>query len=153
MYGTTSLNPDLWALVPVGPTTALWHAVEVERSAFAPSQIDRKVGNFRLVQENGDTWPQLWVVGKGIRGESGLRHDEEASNRYVNSSDLPVLVLPHYLAFHQDLSLLESGWRARNRKGPINYLQGQVGRSDLEVPLNPIIADGFPRPPAPRRHS
>lgn len=71
MYGTTSLNPDLWALVPVGPTTALWHAVEVERSAFAPSQIDRKVGNYRLVQENGDTWPQLWVVGKGIHGETG----------------------------------------------------------------------------------
>ena len=153
-HETTSLNPDLWALVPMNATTALWHAVEVERSAFAPSEIDRKVGNYRLAKENGDTWPQLWVVGKGIRGERGLRHDEEAADRYVSRcTDLPMLVLPHYLAFHQDLSHLESGWRARNGKVPINYLQGQVGRSDLEVPLNPRIVDGFPSPPASRRHS
>ncbi len=151
-YGTTSLNPDLWALVPVNATTALWHAVEVERSAFAPSQIDRKVGNYRLAQEDGDIWPQLWIVGKGIRGESGMRHDEEAANRYVSRcADLPVLVLPHYQALHQDLNYLQCGWRTRNGRVPINYLRGQVERSDLEPPMELRIASGFPSPPASRR--
>ena len=153
-HGKTSLNPDLWALVPVNDTTALWHAVEVERSAFAPSEIDRKVGHYRVAQENGDIWPQLWVVGKGIRGESGLRHDEEAANRYVSRCrDLPMLVLPHYLALHQDLTHLQSGWRTGSGRVPIDYLKGQVERSDLRVQLNSRVADGFPSPPRRRRHS
>ena len=145
--GKTSLRPDLWAIIPISSTTGMWHPVEVERSAAADSAIDLRVGNYRIAQEEGDPWPQLWIVGKGTLSEGGEKRDELIADRYANRcGDSPMLVFPLCDALHGDLAHLERGWRAASKRVSIDYLKGRVDRPDLLVDLNSQIADGFPKP-------
>ena len=140
------LRPDLWALIPLGNGSAMWHAVEVERSALADSEIDRRVGNYRRAQEiTGDRWPQLWVVGKGKRSKQGRKADDAAASRYVTRcGDLPLLVIPNYLALGKDLTALKSGWMRIGATVPIDHLTGYVDRQDLVVDLQDRVA-AFPK--------
>ena len=140
------LRPDLWALIPLGNGLAMWHAVEVERSASAESEIDRRVGNYRRAQETGDLWPQLWVVGKGTQSKQGRRADDAVASRYVTRcGDLPLLVIQNYLALGKDLTALKAFWQRLGATVPIDYLTGYVDRQDLLVDLQDRVDAGFPK--------
>ena len=86
----TQVRPDLWVLVPLGDGTAMWHAVEVERSATADAAIDRKLAPHRIARDWGGIWPVLVVAGKGTKSERGRRVDLAAAERFAaRGSDLP----------------------------------------------------------------
>ena len=149
--GNTQLRPDLWALIPLGNGSAMWHAVEVERSALSDSAIDRRLGNYRVAQELGDRWPQLWVVGKGIRSKQGKKADDGAAGRYMTRcGDLPLLVLPNYLALGKELTALKSSWKSLGTTVPIDHLSACVDRPDLLVNMQHRVASGFPKTPGRR---
>ena len=86
----TQVRPDLWVLVPLGDGTAVWHALEVERSAAGKTAIDRKLAPHRIARGWGGIWPVLAVAGKGTKSEGGRRADMAAAELFATrGGDLP----------------------------------------------------------------
>ena len=132
--GGTQLRPDLWVLVPLGDGTAMWHAVEVERSAAADASVDRKLGPSRTARDRGETWPMIVVAGKGIRSDKGRREDMAAAQNFAaRGSDLPLLAMPYHHAMEGKIAGPEPAWlRAGGGETvPISYLRKMVSRHDL----------------------
>ena len=104
----TQVRPDLWVLVPLGDGTAMWHAVEVERSATADATIDRKLAPHRIARDWGGIWPVLVVAGKGTKNERGRRVDLAAAERFAaRGSDLPLLAIPYSQAIRGGMTGLD----------------------------------------------
>ena len=78
----TQLRPDLYVLIPRGDGYGVWHAFELERSAFSSSAIALKSNPSRVARDEGEPWPYLWATGKGGRGTRAENHDREAARRF-----------------------------------------------------------------------
>ena len=121
--GGTQLRPDLWALVPLGNGTALWHALEVERSAAQYAAIDRKLGPYRIARDRGHVWPVLVVAGKGKRSDKGRREDMAAARRFAaRGSDLPLLAIDFHQATEGRMTGSEPAWLRAGETFPITHL-------------------------------
>ena len=116
--GDTMLKPDLWVLVPIGDGLGLWHPLEAEMSAFAPSSVINKVSPIRVAKSLGGRWPYLFVAGKGGRGDKAKAHDLEAAQRFANiGSDLDLLAIPANIALRHGLASNESSVASSRRAG------------------------------------
>ena len=130
--GDTQLRPDLWVLVPVTSNLAVWHALEIERSAFHTTEVGRKITPSRVARDLGEEWLYLWVTGKGGRGNQNEAHDREAAHRFMEiGSDLDQLVIPTYLALRDGLPLTEPVWHHRGNLVPITHLTREMRRIEL----------------------
>ena len=121
--GGTQLRPDLWVLVPLGNGTALWHALEVERSAARNAAIDRKAEPLRIARDRGHVWPVLAVAGKGVRSDKGRREDMAAARRFAaRCSDLPLLAIDFHQAAEGKMTGSEPAWLRVGETVPITHL-------------------------------
>ena len=121
------IRPDLWVLIPAGDGSAMWHAVEYERSALAESQVNRKLGPYRTAMDEGHPWSMLMVCGRGKRSGRGRAEDWAAARRYMDAGDdLPMLVMPTHLAFSGDLAAPGATWHRRGGRVPITQLIHEV---------------------------
>ena len=142
----TQLRPDLWALIPIGNGRAMWHAVEIERTASAYSAVRTRLGNHRKARQQGEVWPGLWVLGKGVDSTQGRARDDAATQRFMDiGGDLPILVIPRYRAFDKDLSYLKSGWLRDGQTVPIDYLKRVQFPPTVCVRLDQQVQSGFER--------
>ena len=134
--GGTQVRPDLWALVPLGDGTAMWCAVEVERSAANKAAIARKLGPLRVARECGEEWPVLVVAGKGVRSEKGWNHDLAAARLFASQGDdLPLLAIPFYQAMQGRMTGPDQGWLRDGERVPVTHLRAISKRRDLIVSL------------------
>ena len=134
------IRPDLWVLIPAGDGSAMWHAVEYERSALADSQVHRKLGPYRTAMDEGQIWPMLMVCGRGTRSERGRAEDWAAARRYMDAGDdLPMLVMPTHRAFSGDLVAPGARWHRRGGPVPITQLMQEVDwptlRERIDTPV------------------
>ena len=142
----TQIRPDLWALIPIGNGQAMWHAVEIERSALAFSAIRTRLKNHRKARQQGEVWPGLWVLGKGVDSPQGRAKDDGATRQFMDiGGDLPILVIPRYRALDKDLSHLKSGWLRGEQTVPIDYLKRLEFRPSVIVHLDQQVKSGFER--------
>ena len=130
--GGTQLRPDLWVLLPLGGGTAMWVAVEVERSAASDAAIDRKCAPLRISRDLGHPCPVLVVAGKGVRSEEGRRQDRDAALRFAaRGSDLPLLSIPFHQAAAGRMTGPEPAWLRGGETVPMTHLAALVNRGDL----------------------
>ena len=127
------IRPDLWVLIPAGDGSAMWHSFELERSALAGSQVERKLRPYRTAMVEGQPWPMLMVCGKGRGAEKGRAEDWAAARRYMDAGDdLPMLVVPNHRAFSGDLVASGATWHRRGERVPITQLTHEVDWPVLE---------------------
>ena len=128
----TQLRPDLYVLIPRGDGYGVWHAFELERSAFSSSAIALKSNPSRVARDEGEPWPYLWATGKSGRGTRAENHDREAARRFMEiGGDLDQLVIPAAQVQRDGLSLTEPAWLYRGSTVPITHLTTGVQRSAL----------------------
>ena len=132
--GGTQIRPDLWVLVPLADGTAMWCAVEVERSAAGNAAIERKISPFRIARDFKEEWPVLVVAGKGVRSDKGRRDDLTAAQRFATlGSDLPLLAIPFHQAIQGRMTGSDQGWLHAGETVPITHLRTIANRRDLIV--------------------
>ena len=132
--GGTQIRPDLWILLPREDGTAMWCAVEVERSAAGPAAIERKLGPYRLARDLKEEWPVLVIAGKGVRSDRGRQDDLTAARRFAAlGSDLPLLSIPFHQAMQGSMTGPDQGWLCRGETVPITHLGTVTRRRDLIV--------------------
>ena len=130
--GGTQLRPDLWVLLPLGDGTAMWVAVQVERSATKEAAIDRKCKPHHIARDRGETWPVLVVAGKGVRSEQGRQDDLDAAMRFATrGSDLPLLAIPFHQAAEGMMTGREPAWLRVRETVPMSHITGMVRRDYL----------------------
>ena len=128
----SQLKPDLWVLIPSTDGTAMWHALEFERSARAESQVIRKLRPYRRAMGKGNPWPLLMICGKGKPGDKANTEDQSTARTFVRHGvDLPMLVMTAREAFSGRLVLPGDTWRHMGGRVPITYLIDTVVRPDL----------------------
>ena len=130
--GGTQLRPDLWVLLPLGDGTAMWVAVEVERSATGDAAIDRKCRPHRIARDRGETWPVLVVAGKGVPSAKGRQDDLDAARRFAaRGSDLPLLAIPFHQAAEGRMTGPEPAWLRGGETVPMSHIASMVRRDYL----------------------
>ncbi len=146
-YGEITLRPDLWVLIPAGDGVERWHAVELERSAFAPSKVRERLNNYYGALEADGGVPSLWVVGKGEGGETGRDRDETAVSKFLHEGNrLNALVMSNREALGGQLDLLLTGWRRSqdpDQVCPIDSLVFGRARRDTLVQMPGKVVGGF----------
>ena len=109
----TQIVPDLWALIPLNDTWAVWHAVEYEKTATEEGRIGDKLRPYRVALGMGKSHPLLMVC-----------ETEKAAERFTEiGKDLPMCVGVYHRVLKRPFYGPASAWSSHEAAVDVDHLR------------------------------
>ena len=109
----TQIVPDLWALIPLNDTSAVWHAVEYEKTATEEGRIGDKLRPYRVAVGMGEGYPLLMVC-----------ETEKAAESFAAlGRDLPMCVGVYHRVLKRPFYGPASAWSSHEAAVDVDHLR------------------------------